>query len=168
MPYKSKKNGSEYWTINALVDRFYTSRFNRDNLHDPSPGEDIKNSRSHRLYNKSDIHDIAHLFSEFIEWVLPEENISKLYLSDNLTLVRKTRYPKIKRANSVDASRLNGKVQIGELYVTRGKYYWVVETGSDFTQIMYDLKNKDPEVAAKYAELEKEVEERNRIEKNGK
>lgn len=167
MPKTNKKNGSQYWTLNNLVDKFYTSKFNRDNMHDPAPGEDINDSRLYRIYNKSDVKDLIHLLADYFEWAIGEENVSKLYITDNITLERETRLPTVRRANIVDELRSpervkTGEIKAGKLYVTRGKYAWVMNlTGGTF-QKMRELQYKDPEFIEKYEELQKSVDERNK------
>lgn len=172
MPYSedgkiSKKNGSKYWTLNRLVDRFYYSRFNRDNLHDPAEGEDINNSRSHRLFNKTDIKELLHLFFDYMEWAIPEENLSRIYLTDNMMLERTSRLPTVRRANIVDEIKTKGEKKSGELYVTYGRYIWTVEMTGDLWERQREVQAKDPEFIAKREELQKSVEERNRNEGKG-
>lgn len=169
MPYNetgkiSKKNGSKYWTLNRMVDRFYYSRFNRDNLHDPAEGEDIDNSRTHRLFNKTDIKELLHLFFDYMEWVIPEENVSKIYFTENMMLNRSSRLPTIRRSNIVDQIKTKGQRKIGELYVTNGRYVWTMEMTGSLWERHRDVQAKDPEFIAKREELQKIVEERNRNE----
>lgn len=169
VPKSNKKNGSQYWTLNALVDRFYTSRFNRDNMHDPAVGEDIDNSRLYRIYNKRDVKELLHIFFDFFEWVINEENLGKIYLTDNLTLVRESKMPTIRRANIVDVLRSPDRAKEGELYVSRGKYLWTLFFSGEAFSRMRDLQFQDPEFKERYDSLEKEANERNRIEKeNGR
>ena len=170
MPYNetgkiSKKNGSKYWTLNRMVDRFYCSRFNRDNLHGLAEGEDIDNSRSHRLFNKADIKELLHLFFDFMEWVIPEENLSKIYLTDNMMLNRSSKLPTVRRSNIVDQIKTKGLRPIGELYVTNGRYIWTLEMTGSLWERHREVQAKDPEFIAKREELQKSVEERNRNER---
>lgn len=162
--YQNKKNGSQYWYLNRMIDRFYCSRFNRDNLHGLAEGEDIDNSRSHRLYNKADIKELVHKFFDFMEWVIPEENLGKIYLSDNMTLVREPKLPMIRRANIVDVIKTKGLRKEREQYVTNGRYIWTLEVTGPMWDKLRELQEKDPEFIARREELQKKVEERNRDE----
>ena len=168
MPKQNKKNGSQYWTLNSLVDRFYTSRFNRDNMHDPAEGEDIDNSRMYRIYNKSSIKELLHTFFDFFEWVINEENLGRIYLSENMTLMRESKMPQIRRANIVDVLRSPDRAKEGELYVTRGKYIWTLFLSGNAFSRMRELQFRDPEFKEKYDELEIEAAERNKMEKERK
>lgn len=168
MPKTNKNNGSRYFTLNSLVDRFYTSRFNRDNKHGLSEGEDIDNSKIHRIYNKGDVKDLLHSFFDFFEWVINAENISKVYLTRNLLLERESKMPTVRRANIVDELRSPNRAKAGELYVTRGKYIWTLWLSGDAYEKMRELQHKDPEYMAKYAELQKSVDERNANDKKNK
>ena len=161
-------NGAKKWTLNSLVDRFYTSRFNRDNLHDPAEGEDIDNSRLYRLYNKSDVKELMHIFFEYFEWVVSEENLCKVYLTKNMSFIRETRLPTVKRANIVDEIRSPNRAKAGELYVTRGKYLWTIYFSGEPHEKQRELQFSDPEFIAKYEELQKKVDERKKIENEQK
>ena len=118
------KSGSRSITINKLVDMFYTSKFNRDNLHDPAEGEDINNSRKYRLYNKKDVKELMSLFCEFFQYALIEENLAKIYITKDITLVRDTTMPRLKYANGFDEQYNPELCKAGEWYVTNGRYNW--------------------------------------------
>lgn len=168
MPFTNEANGSHYWNLNQLAHRFYYSRFNRDNMHDPKEGEDINNSRMYRLYNKSDIKELLHSFAEFLEWVIPEENLGKIYLTDNMVLVRRTQYPYIKRANDViaAATQRGGREPMisGRSYIFSGKYVWNLDMSGELAEKMEEVMSKDPQFMAFKEKLQKELEERNKKE----
>ena len=160
MPQINKKNNSQYWTLNTLVDRFYTSRFNRDNMHCLNAGEDIDNSRAYRVYNKGDVKELIQLFTDYLAWVINAENVSKIRLSEDIALIRETKTPKLKRANIVDEIITNGRVKAGQLYVTNGKYAWTMFLSGDTYEKMTELTTKDPELARLREEAQKRLEER--------
>lgn len=165
MPKLDKKNGSTFWTLKELVGRFYKSRFNRDNMHDPKENENIDNSMYYRLYTKGDILEIVQNFAQFLEWVIIEENIGRIYLTDNIKIKRESKMPNIRRANIIDQIKTKGRATIGEQYVTHGRYDWVLEITGDPWYQLRQIQEKDPEFIAKREELQKVVEERNRNEK---
>ena len=165
MPVQDKKNGSYFWTLKELVRRFYKSRFNRDNYNDPKENENIDDSIYYRLYAKSDLLEIIENFMDFLEWVIVEENISRVYLTRNMKLVRESKMPLIRRANIIDQIKTKGRATAGEQYVTHGRYDWVVETSGELWHKLKEIQEKDPEFIAKREELEKVVEERNKNEK---
>ena len=158
----NQKNGSKYFTLNRLVDRFFKSRFNRDNLHDAAEGEDVNNSKLYRLYNKQDLLDISQLFAEFFEWVLNEENISRLYISNDLTLIRESTLPRVKYATPVDEMQLPGECKAGEYYITRGRYIWRMWVEGETFEKMKELSRRDPEFIKIREELIPEMEEKNK------
>lgn len=158
----NKRNGSKEWTIGQLVDRFYTSRFNRDNLFDPKPGEDIENSIKHRLYNKSDVKELMKVFAEFFIWAINAENIGKIYLSKEVVLVRESKLPRLKKANNIDAQYLGDKVEPGKYYITDGRYAWLLWLTGDTFKKMQELRALDPEFIAAKEQLLPEMEERNK------
>lgn len=159
----SKKNGSRYVTLSQLVDMFYVSRFNRDNLHGLDEGEDIDNSRKHRVYNKSDVKELMIVFMEFFEWVVNEKNLGKIYLSDNVTLVRESTPPRIKYATKMDElCKPEGGCKAGEYYVTCGRYVWQMWLEGDAFKKMKELWMKDPEFTDIREKLIPEMEEKNK------
>lgn len=163
MPNKTNKNnGSKYWTLGELADRFYTSRFNHDEMHDWGEDEDIDNSRQHRLYNKGDTKNLIKKFAAYFEWVLCEENLSRIYITDNITLIRESKLPKVRRANRTDVIRRKGDVKAGEYYVTQGKYSWLMWTKGELMDRMREVQAKDPEFIERVEIKKIEAEERNK------
>ena len=163
-PSINKKNGSQYWFLNRLIDRFYTSRFNRDSLCGLEEGEDIDNSRKNRLYNKSDVKEVLELFFKYLEWVIPEENIGKIYLSDCIEIERCPSLPRIKKANIVDVIMSNNRAKEGELYITYGKYNWRLNVTGEMFDRLREVQEKDPEFIERREELQKALDERNKNE----
>lgn len=162
-----KKDGSKSLTIKQLVARFYTSKFNRDNLHDPAPNEDINNSMKYRLYNKTDVLELMRIFIDFLEYTFVTDNISKIMLSKDLAMRRETKMPRIKRANKCDITnrKIDDGLKEGELYLTRGKYVWYLDFGGELLESLRKLRDVDPVIIDKKKELQKEIEERNKLEK---
>lgn len=158
----SKKNGSKYITLSKLVDMFYVSHFNRDNLHDLLDGEEYDNSRKYRLYNKVDVKELVDLFLEFFEWAINAKNISKIYLTRDITLIRESTLPRIKYATEMDVACTPDDCKVGEYYITRGKYMWRLWIEGDTFQKMKELWQKDPEFINKREELTPELEEKNK------
>ena len=155
------KSGGLYVTLNQLVKMFYVSRFNRDNMHDPAENEDIDNSRKYRIYNLVDVKELLNVFIEFCEWAFNEKNISRLYLSPNLTLNRESLGPKLKYATGLEEMYTNMGYKNGEYYITDGKYNWVLNVkGEPYTK-MKELWLKDPVFAQKKEELRPIMEEKN-------
>ena len=165
-PYINKKNNSQYWYLPRLVDRFYYSHFNRDPLCGLEEGEEYDDSRQHRLYNKSDVKEVLELFFKFLEWIIPEENLGKLYLSDCISLERVSKLPTVRRATIVDVIKTKGKAKDRELYVTHGRYTWKMNVTGDMYERQKKLRDTDPEFIAKKEELQKSVDERNKNEGN--
>lgn len=165
--WTNAKNGSIYITLNQLVDMFYVSRFNRDNMHDVAEGEDIDNSRQHRVYNKSDVKELLSLFSEFFCWAINEKNISKIRVCDKLSMVRESSLPKLKYATAFDELCSPGQCKAGEYYITNGRYSWTLWFDGDTFQKMKDLWMNDPEFLAKKEELKPQMEEKNKNAKEG-
>ena len=164
------KSGASKVTINWLVDRFYTSRFNRDNMNSLSPGEDINNSRKHRLYNKKDIKDVISLFAEFFAWVITEENICNVSIVSGLNLIRDSQIPRIRKATKVDKRMMNTvgeDVTPGKYYVTRGRYSWRMWLSGDMYKNMMRLWEKDSERIEAIERLVPEMEEKNRAIEEG-
>ena len=164
MPVQDKKNGSYFWTLKELIRRFYKSRFNRDNYNDPKENENIDDSIYYRLYAKSDLLEIIENFMDFLEWAIVEENISRVYLTKNIKLVRVSKMPLIRRANIIDEIKTKGRAKAGKQYVTHGRYDWVLEISGEPWYQLKKIQEKDPEFIAKREELEKVVEERNKNE----
>lgn len=162
----NKKDGSIYLSIKQLAEKFFYSRFNRDNMHDPAPGEDIDNSKLYRIYNKADIVELIELFMQYFEWAINAENISRVYLTDNIMLRRDSTYPKIKLATPVDANRLSKLCKAGEYYITRGRYNWTMWLDGDAYQKMIELKLADPEFNRIIKELTPELEVKNAERRN--
>lgn len=158
----NKKNGSMYVTRNHLVDMFYVSRFNRDNLHDLVEGEDIDNSRHYRLYNKSDVKELMSLFFSFFEWVINAKNLSKIYLTDDITLIRESTLPRVKYATMVDEQHMPDECRAGEYYITRGRYIWRLWIEGETFQKMKELYSVDPEFIKLREDLIPEMEEKNK------
>lgn len=167
MPYQNKKNGSQYLTIGEMGDMFYRSRFNHDPLCDFEEGEDPDDSSRHRLYNKKDVKAVMKAFFDFFGWAITEKNISRVYLSSDLTLMRESRFPRIKRANNADVLRKQGSVKAGELYLTQGKYSWLLWTEGEVMENLKKLQETDPEFIAAREEKQKELDERIKNEKHG-
>lgn len=149
-------------TVNMLVDMFYTSRFNRDNKHDPAEGEDINNSRKYRLYNKKDVKELLALFCEFFQEALVEENLGKVYITDDLTLVRDATMPRPKYATTFDENYNPELCKAGEWYVTTGRYNWKLYVDGDTFKKLRQLWLKDPVLIEKREELKPVVEEKNK------
>lgn len=160
-----RKDGSKSLTLKQLVGIFYTSRFNRDNFHDPAPGEDINHSIKYRMYNKSDVLELMRIFVDFLEDAFISENISKIMLSKELVLRRETRMPRIKRANQCDITnrKSDDGLKVGELYVTRGKYIWYLDFDGELLEKSRKIRDADPEIIKKKKELLKEIDERNKL-----
>lgn len=158
----TKKNGSIYITLNKLVDMFYVSRFNRDNLHDPAEGEDIDNSYKYRIYNKKDVKEMLAIFAEFFGWAINEKNISKLYITKDITLYRESVPPKIKYATKMDEVFKHGEVKAGDYYLTPGKYMWRLWIEGDTLDRMRELQESDSEFIRIKEELTPEMEEKNK------
>lgn len=156
----TRKN-SKFVTVNMLVDMFYTSRFNRDNMHDLAEGEDINNSRKHRLYNKKDIKELLSHFCEFFQDALISENLGKVYVSEDLTLVRDATMPRVKYANSFDENYNPDICKAGEWYVTTGRYNWKLYVDGETFKQLRQLWRKDPVLMEKREELRPIVEEKN-------
>lgn len=158
---KNPKNGSIYISMNHLVDMFYTSRFNRDNMHDLAEGEDIDNSTKHRIYNKGDVKELMSLFGEFFEWAINAKDLGRIYLSKDTMLVRETVLPRVKYATVMDEYHLPGECKAGEYYITPGRYTWKLwVTGEPFKE-MKNLWLRDPEILKRKEELIPEMEEKN-------
>lgn len=158
----TRKNGSQYITLNKLVDMFYTSRFNRDNMHDVAEGEDIDNSIKHRIYNKKDVKEMLAIFAEFFEWAINSKNISKLYITKNITLYRESVPPKIKYATKMDEVFKHGEVKAGDYYITPGKYLWRLWVEGEALDEMRKLQDTDSEFIRIKEELTPEMEEKNK------
>ena len=158
----TKKNGSSYVTLNQMADMFYVSRFNRDNLHDPAEGEDINDSRKYRIYNKKDVKELLAVFAEFFQWVINEKNISKIYFSKDITMVRESTPPKIKYATGMDEVYLPGECKAGEYYITTGRYVWRFWVEGETFQKMRELWKNDSEFLRIKEELTPVMEEKNR------
>lgn len=166
---RNKKNGSRYVTLSQLVDMFYVSRFNRDNLHGLDEGEDIDNSRKHRIYNKSDVKELMEIFFEFFEWAVNEKNIGKIYMTKNISFIRNSIMPRLKYATKMDEICLyGGGCKAGEYYITNGRYTWQMYVEGDMYQKMKELWEKDPEFVQKKKELIPELEEKNKNAKSNK
>lgn len=163
-PYVNKKNGAAHWSLARLVDRFYYSRFNRDNLCGLSEGEDIDNSRQHRLYNKADLEEVFKLFFEYLEWAIIEENLGKIRLTNNMDITRTSSKPKLKRANIVDQIKTKDRVKDREYYVTPGKYKYELNLNGEAWERIKALREKDPELTEIKKNLQKEADERNKNE----
>ena len=159
---RSQKNGSLFLTTKQLTNMFYKSRFNRDNLHDLVPGEDIDDSYHYRIYNKTDLIELMALFCEFFEWAINAKNISKVYVTKDLTLERETVLPRVKYATPVDEQHTHGECKAGEYYVTPGRYMWKLWVDGDTFQKMKALQKKDPEILKIREQLIPEMEEKNR------
>lgn len=162
MPFTNKENGSQYWTLNYLGHRFYYSKFNRDNLHDLKEGEDINYSRMYRLYNKTDIKELLHHLADYLEWALVEENLGKIYITDNIELVRKPVLPYVRRANQIEEIVTKGGRKAGICYLNSGKYTYQLTVAGDLEEKLADLAEKDPQFIKKKEELQSVLEERNK------
>ena len=158
----TSRKTSRYVTVNMLVDMFYTSRFNRDNMHDAAEGEDINNSRRHRLFNKKDIKELMSLFCEFFQEALIEENLGKIYITKDITLVRDTTAPRLKYANGFDEQYNPDLCKAGEWYVTTGRYNWKLWIDGDTFKRIKSHWMEDPMLIEKREELRPEMEERNK------
>ena len=158
----SKKNGSRFITLSQLVDMFYVSRFNRDNLHDLVEGEDIDNSRKYRIFNKADVKELMEVFCDFFEWVINAKNIGKIYITKDISLVRESTLPRLKYATGMDEVYLPNECKAGEYYITHGRYMWRLWIEGDTFQKMKELWMKDPEFLKTREELTPEMEERNK------
>lgn len=161
VPYTNKDNGSEYWTLNKLVQRFYTSRFNRDPYHEPTEGEDIDNSKRYRMYGKEDVRELLELFFQYFQWVIVEENVSRVYLSEDISLIRESILPRVKPATQVDAICAGGDVKIGDYYVTPGKYTWKMWVQGDTFKKLKELSTNDPQMVKLRKELALTAKEKN-------
>lgn len=159
---ENKKNGSKLWGINQLVDRFHKSSYNRDNSYALEPGEDINNSSRHRLYNKGDVKELLKIFAEFFQWIINEDNVSKIYITKDITLIRESKLPRIKMATCVDVQRFGDKVEDGKYYITDGKYAWSMWLTGDAFKAMQKLRDSDPEFINQKKELQPVVEEKNK------
>lgn len=149
-------------TMGKLVDMYFVSRFNRDNLHDPAEGEDIDNSRLHRIYNKKDIKELMSSFCEFFEWVINEKDISKIYISKNMSLIRESSPPRLKYATKFDEICTNNQCKAGEYYITNGRYNWKLWVEGETFEKMKNLWMRDPEFIRMREELVPEMEEKNK------
>lgn len=159
----SKKNGSKYLSLSQIVDGFYPSRFNRDNLCDPDKGEDIDNSIKHRLYNKKDVKELMGLLAQYFEWAINTKNISRVYLTDNIMLIRDSKLPRIKYATDIDVKCLGeDKCKPGEYYITDGNYAWSMWLTGDAYKAMQALRDSDPEFIQVKKELQPLLEEKNK------
>ena len=141
---------------------FYTSRFNRDNLHDPAEGEDIDNSYKYRIYNKSDIKELMTHFLPFFEWAINAKNLSRIYLTDDITLIREATPPRIKYATTMDEKYAPGQCKAGEYYITNGRYSWKMWVEGETFERMRDLWMEDPEYTEIRDKLIPEMEEKNK------
>ena len=150
-----------YWSLKNLVHRFYTSRFNREPDCDLAEGEDIDNSRKFRMYNKGEVLELLELFCDFFQWVIVEENISKVYLSKDIYLIRESILPRVKRATQVDCICVGGDLNIGDYYVTHGKYTWKMWIGGDVYKRLKELASKDPQMIELRKEFDVIAEEKN-------
>ena len=157
----NQKNGSLYITLSQLIDVFYTSRFNRDSLHSLVEGEDIDNSIKHRLYNKRDLKELMPLFIEFLEWVINEKNLGKIYLSKDLTLVRESTLPSLRYTTKFDEKAFKRNKE-GEYYISTGKYRWMMYVTGDTFAKMKELWLKDPQFEEIIKELTPKMEEKNK------
>ena len=157
----NKKTGALYVTMRQLAGMFYVSRFNRDNMHDLEEGEDIDNSRKHRIYNKGELEELMVVFGEFFEWAINKKNLQKVYISKGLTLERTSVFPRIKYASGFDA-KINPDCVAGEYYITKGKYHWDLWLDKELYQEMQQLWLNDPAYLEKRQELIPELEEKNR------
>lgn len=164
MPKYSNKNGSQYLTIGEMGDLFYRSKFNHDPLCDFEEGEDPDNSTKHRLYNKKDVIAVMKAFFEFFGWAIADKNISRVYLANGLTLIRESRLPVLRKANLADVKRKNGSVELGEYYITQGKYSWKLWTEGEIMDRLKELQKTDPEFIAAREKKQIEIEERNKAE----
>lgn len=158
----NKKNGSIMLSLNQLVDLFYVSRFNRDNLHSLEDGEDIDDSRKHRIYNKSSVKELMALFVDFFEWVINAKNISKVRITNDITLIRESTLPKIRRANAFEEKAIKNGSKAGEYYITHGKYIWRLWIDGETYKKMSELRINDPEFIAEIEKLTPVMEEKNK------
>lgn len=168
MPYINKDNGSEYWTLYKMVKRFYTSRFNRDPYREPIEGEDIDNSTRYRVYGMTAVRELLEIFIQYFQWVIIEENVSKVYLSDDLVLIRESILPRVKPATQVDVFCASGEVKDGDYYVTPGKYTWKMWVQGDTFKGLKELSLKDPQMERLRKELAPIAEEKNNAKRNTK
>lgn len=159
---ENPKNGSKYITLIQLIDMFYVSHFNRDNMHDLAEGEDIDDSHLYRIYNKSDVKELMALFFQFFEWAINEKNIGKVYLTKDITLVRESTLPRVKYATVIDEQHLPGECKAGEYYITRGRYVWRLWIDGETFSKMKELQSRDPEFAKLREDLIPEMEEKNK------
>lgn len=159
---RNPNSGARYVTLNQLVDMFYVSRFNRDNMHDLAEGENIDDSHKYRLYAKKDLKELIPLFVDFFQWVINEKNLGRIYLTDDIKLIRESTMPRLKYATGFDEQYDPTQCKAGEWYVTNGRYVWRLWIEGDTFKKMKELWMKDPEFIKKRAELRPEMEERNR------
>lgn len=157
-----QQNGSKYVTLKQLVKKFYVSRFNRDNMHDPAEGEDINNSRKFRIYNLSDVRDLMEIFIDYCEWAINEENISRINLSENLILIREATEPKLRYATSLDAKYIHKNCKEGQYYITDGRYDWILYVKGEPFAKMKEMWMKDPVFLQRKEELKPIMEEKNK------
>ena len=152
---------AKHYTINQLISRMYTSRFNRDMEVPLFKDEEFDNSKKSRIYNKKDMLDLIKLFFDFFEWVIVEDNVDYVRLSKNLYLRREPKMPKLKKANIVDKIMLGDEVEVGKYYATKGRYSWKMWTENEVFKSMQRLWEGDPERQRNLQELEVEVEKWN-------
>ena len=157
-----QQNGSKYVTLRQLVKKFYVSRFNRDNMHDPAEGEDINNSRKYRIYNMCDVQELLETFISYCEWAVNEENISRINLSTNLILIRESVDPKLKYVTALDSMYTRKDCEKGQYYITDGRYDWTLCVKGEPLTKMKELWMKDPTFIKKKEELKPIMEERNK------
>lgn len=163
MPAINKKNGSKYLSVNQLIDGFYKSRYNRDNFYDLAEGEDIDNSYKHRLYNKGDVKELVALLIQYFEDAIIKQNISRVYISDDIMLIRDSILPRIKYATDVDVRCLGSdKCESGKFYITDGNYAWSMWLSGDTYKAMQALRDTDQEFIKIKKDLKPVLEEKNK------
>ena len=157
-----RKEGQYYLTLGQFVDFFYTSRFNRDNLHGLAEGEDIDNSIKHRIYNKKDVKELLEVIGEFLEWLIIEKNVARIRISKDITIMRETTLPRIKYATGLDERYTSNECKEGEYYITNGRYNWTLRIEGETFEKMRDKWKNDPNLVKIKEDLVPELEEKNR------
>lgn len=150
-------------SFNQFVDKFYRSKFNRDDREDLREGEDINNSSKYRLYSKDDVIELLTMLEKYLEWFLVNEDYDYIYLSKNLVLYRDLDFPRIKKANIYDVNICaKDDVKEGDFYVTHGRYNWMFLTANEIKKSLFDAVERDVRRNIVANDLEIVAKERNK------
>ena len=150
-------------SLNQFIEKFYRSKFNRDDREELCEGEDINNSSKYRIFARADVVELVSMLEEYLEWFLVNENYDYIYLSSNLVLYRDLDFPRIKKANIYDVNICAQEgVKEGDFYVTHGKYNWMLLPANEIKTSLFKAVEKDVRRNIVADDLRKVAEERNK------